>query len=637
MSKSYSIVQKPQWRRQNDGHLTLSASSQVERVGHANESAPKRAQDPAVVRQEAIARLPVDLRVNDLAILGATTLEFGMYYGQTFLWALEHATGWVVGVVAQIAAETEVDSPIGRNKKLLANYALSFPEVKDEIDYKTKDRMANERVHQSGDVCFTLVGFGKFRALSWKELSTSSKTKHVLYCEYIRKKEAVERTSRMGKLQSYLRESNSGTRFLHAISRSTPATSTEMLTSLEDIGVQGPPPTRSSRRAAKESAKDTTSGDNVSEEVLLQLTQEAEQAATRQEGSASVAEADLIVPPVIPESPATKVPLRKEWFKTLPPEDHIWLSKTIFQESGKLKSQLQMWYHPPQIPLVFSQPPASPNLFFHHRFFLWMPYRMWNARFLCSQPGCEGQQLNSCGLYRTVRRVIDRVDDYYMGTEYLECGKCHKKSPAWNQAILRQLDPAQRLMFPAVLSYKLALDSSIVDEMRDRALGNTPTMLQRKLQEAHYKKYVATVIRYQVTLGKFAAQFVGRTVSAAKAPPPYRPVPTARWLLDVYVSDVHSRLDELKAKVTSTFGTILKMDSTKRVLKKLAGDAAGTAAWSTNIGNEHGQVLMSVLPTSEAKELWNMADGLMKHYESAGMPESLLLYVDWDCCGKFHI
>ncbi|GFR88378.1 hypothetical protein ElyMa_000768700 [Elysia marginata] len=224
-----------------------------------------------------------------------------------------------------------------------------------------------------------------------------------------------------------------------------------------------------------------------------------------------------------------------------------------------------------------------------------------------------------------------------MGTDNLECGKCHKKSPAWNLAILRQLDPAQRLMFPAVVSYKLAMDSSIVDEMRDRALGNTPTMLQRKLQEGHCEKYIAPVIRYQVTLGKFAAQFIGRPVSAAKAPPPYRPVPTARCLLDVYVSDVHSRLDELKAKVTSTFGTILKMDSTKRVLKKLAGDAAGTAALSTNVGIEQGQELMSVLTASEAKGLWNMTDGLMKRYESTGMTEPLLLYVDRDCCGKLHM
>ncbi|GFR76580.1 hypothetical protein ElyMa_005803600 [Elysia marginata] len=200
-----------------------------------------------------------------------------------------------------------------------------------------------------------------------------------------------------------------------------------------------------------------------------------------------------------------------------------------------------------------------------------------------------------------------------MGTEYLECGKCHKKSPAWNQAILKQLGPAQRIEFPAVLSYKLALDRSIVRELRDRTLGNSPTMLQRKLQEHHYTNYLEKTIRYQCALGKFAAQFVSRPVSAAKALPPYRPVPTARWLLVVYVSDVHSRLDVLKAKVTFTFGTILNMGSNKRVVKKLAGEAAGTAAWLINVGNKHGQVLMSVLTSSEASEgLWNMADGLIE-------------------------
>lgn len=33
--------------------------------------------------------------------------------------------------------------------------------------------------------------------------------------------------------------------------------------------------------------------------------------------------------------------------------------------------------------------------------------------------------------------------------------------------------------------------------------------------------------------------------------------------------------------------------------KKLAGKAAATAAWVTNVGNEYGQVLMSVLTDTE--------------------------------------
>lgn len=69
-----------------------------------------------------------------------------------------------------------------------------------------------------------------------------------------------------------------------------------------------------------------------------------------------------------------------------------------------------------------------------------------------------------------------------------------------------------------------------------------------------------------------------------------------------------------------------------QVTKKLAGAAAGTAAWVTNVGNEHGQVLMSVLTTHEGGGLLPMAAGLMGRYRDAGVPPPTLLYVDRDCC-----
>ena len=43
-------------------------------------------------------------------------------------------------------------------------------------------------------------------------------------------------------------------------------------------------------------------------------------------------------------------------------------------------------------------------------------------------------------------------------------------------------------------------------------------------------------------------------------------VPKGPWFLAVYVRDVLSRLDEVKAKITSTFGSVLKMESTKKVI-----------------------------------------------------------------------
>lgn len=119
-------------------------------------------------------------------------------------------------------------------------------------------------------------------------------------------------------------------------------------------------------------------------------------------------------------------------------------------------------------------------------------------------------------------------------------------------------------------------------------------------------------------------------------PPEFKPVPTAQWLLTVYVQDILSRLDEIKSSITSTFGSIIKMDSTKKVTKKLVGEAQNTCAWATNVGNEHGQVLMSVLTCAEGNGLAHMAAGLMKRYTDAEVCPPEVLYVDRGCCGSEH-
>ncbi|KAK3731258.1 hypothetical protein RRG08_025801 [Elysia crispata] len=116
---------------------------------------------------KTITRLPTGLRTKHTAILGAATLEFGLYYGQTVKWVLENATGWVVGVVAKVMKEPEVDSFIGANKKLLQRYALTFPLVKGEVEYKLASLKSAQDVEETGDVGLTLVRFGEFRALRW--------------------------------------------------------------------------------------------------------------------------------------------------------------------------------------------------------------------------------------------------------------------------------------------------------------------------------------------------------------------------------------------------------------------------------------------------------------------------------------
>ena len=75
-----------------------------------------------------------------------------------------------------------------------------------------------------------------------------------------------------------------------------------------------------------------------------------------------------------------------------------------------------------------------------------------------------------------------------------------------------------------------------------------------------------------------------------------------------------------------------------QVVKKLAGHVYGTTAWATNVGNEHGQVLMSVLTAAEGHGLDRMANGLVARYQAAGVPPPQLLYVNRDCCStKSHL
>ena len=94
-------------------------------------------------------------------------------------------------------------------------------------------------------------------------------------------------------------------------------------------------------------------------------------------------------------------------------------------------------------------------------------------------------------------------------------------------------------------------------------------------------------------------------------------------------------MDLLLTAATSTHGSVLKIDSTKKICKKLQGLDANSASWTTNVGNEKGEILMSVLTSLEAvNALQRMATGLMERYKEYHQPPPQVLYTDRDCCTK---
>ncbi|XP_055362612.1 uncharacterized protein LOC114850111 [Betta splendens] len=294
---------------------------------------------------------------------------------------------------------------------------------------------------------------------------------------------------------------------------------------------------------------------------------------------------------------------------------------------------LRLWWYPPGARPLYTQPPESSHGFFQRPFFLWMPYKMWACRLVC--PSCD-TKLTGAGLYKTVRRVLDRDGWYFMGTEYLECRSCGKKIATWAQDIINQLDLSHQDQFPAVLTYKLSCHKSVILQMRQQTLGNSATCLRKQLVEDHTETWMSCTATYLGVLEKLGV--AGAAVQPVTVPP-LHPVPTVGWLLSVFVRDALSRLEATKARVTSIFGKILKMESTKKMTSKLAGKAAGTAAWVTNVGNEYGQVLMSVLTAAKGDGLLPLAAGLMRRYREAQVAPPAVLYVDRDCCslaGRKH-
>ncbi|XP_013856580.1 uncharacterized protein LOC106512530, partial [Austrofundulus limnaeus] len=225
---------------------------------------------------------------------------------------------------------------------------------------------------------------------------------------------------------------------------------------------------------------------------------------------------------------------------------------------------------------------------------------------------------------------------YFLASEYLSCRKCKRKVISWSHGIISQLDIGHRVQFPCILTSKLACDFTVVSLMRQRGLGNSSSQIQRKLQERHTDVWLQKTVQYMTDFdGINSAVKVGLIRPVCfPSPPAMLPVPKHRWLMQVYAQDVLQRLDDIKATITSQFGRILKMDSTKKVTRKLAGKSLGTATWATNVGNEHGQVIMSVLTASEGFGLGPMIEGLIKRFTAAAVPRPEVLYVDRDCCGN---
>nr|XP_023675259.1 uncharacterized protein LOC111847890 [Paramormyrops kingsleyae] len=314
--------------------------------------------------------------------------------------------------------------------------------------------------------------------------------------------------------------------------------------------------------------------------------------------------------------------------------DREWIAQCLYEPTGQLRQQFsQNWFYPPGPPKLSTAPPDPLN-YFRQRMFLWAPMRMWGISLKC--PQCNTKMHHS-GIYTKAREVIDFDSRYYLvGGDYPRCSRCMIPVCPWSSEVLKQLDPAHRNRFPAVLTTQLALDRKCVTMLKPRTAGNSSSYLQQALEEVHSEEWARHSIEYlsDCELHKRRSALTQCEAAVYYPPPPFCPLPLAQWFETVHANEILCHLEEMKGVITTTYGRILKLDSTKKITKKLAGGIADTATWMTNISNECGQVLNCVLTTGEGAGLAELCQGIVKRYQAAGEPEPDVIYVDRDCCSE---
>ncbi|XP_074467496.1 uncharacterized protein LOC141753071 [Sebastes fasciatus] len=353
----------------------------------------------------------------------------------------------------------------------------------------------------------------------------------------------------------------------------------------------------------------------------------------------------------------------------IPPADVSWLKEdterglltpvqlykddiTCLLKRRRVMKSDRMWFYPPEPPSYVRGALPTPQLFFRSRVFVWRPVGVWRYSLKCPRgDDCVGRGQNvhlyTSGYHTQVRHICDVSSWYTMLTEVLCCGPCTNAARsgeggtegrwlAWDPAVLSQLSEAHRAVFPAILTSKRGVDKNVVRLLRDRTEGNTLIKVWRQIQENHVEEYLHRKDLYTTHLMTVVAER-GGTVSAFRhtfqAPPPQRELPSALILRHAFLLSEANNVQDYRNQILSTFGTVLKMDSTKKVMKKLSCEGQGSAEWFTSIGNEHSQILSFVLTCEEStQKLEPMCRGVMERFRLANRPVPKILYVDRGCC-----
>lgn len=293
------------------------------------------------------------------------------------------------------------------------------------------------------------------------------------------------------------------------------------------------------------------------------------------------------------------------------------------------------WVLPPSIGEIFSKlGDLHPDRFIRPRVFLNRPHLF--TKLAC--PSCR-VELHGHGWSKRFRRIIDLEENWFLISPRYKCPTCLKTYVGHMPAILSQLPTSLQKLFPAHLTHRSGISSTLFNMLRpmfNSRMG--PKATANLLQEMHRMRYDCIQLAYLEAVKRQvenpSATTFGKTLQYEPFPA-YKGsyggfTPSANYLKTIYIA-LQQHLEPRCRQYTSMLpANVLASDHSFKLPKRIAkvdGCPVFTAVHS--LSNEFGEVRFHQLTTTKSlQEVKPQIKQMLVSLKKYGHDQPQLLFVD---------
>ncbi|KAI3653135.1 hypothetical protein MP228_002560 [Amoeboaphelidium protococcarum] len=325
------------------------------------------------------------------------------------------------------------------------------------------------------------------------------------------------------------------------------------------------------------------------------------------------------------------------------------------RNDGQLKKQIvsgQLWIVPPNPEVVARNQHVleggrvKPDQFYLPKVYCFVPHWTWPyARVQC--PQCQSDAVQK-GWHERFRRVIDMDQCYFIATCRYMCDNGHHFVPTV-QEFIHSLPQEIQIQFPAVFSYKLAVDSKIIRLLHssiDASVG--PTQISNMLKEWHTLRHTKLELQYysmvqSILKMRQPALTQKKILDPVAEVPKFSSfadkqgycghVPSSNYMMKMLMMDIERKKDYFDFEVQRRDAEVICADHSFKVTRHM-GQLNGVRTFEGlhTVLNEYEEIRsQSFVQSTSHQHITQPLKAMYNTLESNGMKTPQVVYTDI-CC-----